>query len=70
MVHVFPHFVIQMALPPFEIHNPPCHLLCVCVRLHTYILDLSIMKWSCDLIVERELRTLMLGEDDEGKVGS
>lgn len=65
MVLVFPHFVILMTYPLFGMHSPPlsftvCVRVCVCLR--TYTLDLSIIKWSCDLIVEKVVQSLMPGE--------
>lgn len=65
MVLVFPHSVILMTRPFIGIHNPPLSF----TLLRTHTLDFSIINWSCDLIVERVVQSLMLEEDSEGKVG-
>lgn len=63
MVFVLPHFVIAPVLSGYT--TLPCLLLCVrvCVCARTYTADFSIIKWSCDLIVERVVQSLMLEEE-------
>lgn len=43
--------------------SPVFHLVCVPVSFHTHTIGFSIIKWSCDLIVGREVQPLVFRED-------